>query len=154
MSDERSPPAAREQYVQFLPIGTRWADNDLYGHVNNVVYYAWFDTAVNRILTGHGLDIHAGPIIGLCVESGCRYHAPLAYPEDVEVGVRVAKVGRSSVRYELGVFRVGEARASGATGEPTAAAEGFFVHVFVDRQTRRPSALPETLATALRSLVR
>lgn len=145
MNGDRTPPATREQYVQFLPIGTRWADNDLYGHVNNVVYYAWFDTAVNRILTTHGLDIHAGPIIGLCVESGCRYHAPLAYPEDVEVGVRVAKVGRSSVRYELGVFR---ARAL------TAAAEGFFVHVFVDRQTRRPSALPESLATALRSLVR
>ncbi len=145
MSGDRTPPAARQQYVQFLPIGTRWADNDIYGHVNNVVYYAWFDTAVNRILTGNGLDIHAGPILGLCVESGCRYHAPLAYPEDVEVGVRVAKVGRSSVRYELGVFRAGEA---------TAAAEGFFVHVFVDRQTRRPAALPEPLATALRSLVR
>ncbi len=145
MSAERQAPGTRAEYVQFLPIATRWADNDVYGHVNNVVYYAWFDTAVNRILTAHGLDIHAGESIGLCVESGCRYHAPVAYPEDVEIGVRVAKVGRSSVRYELGVFRAAQA---------TAAAEGFFVHVFVDRAARRPMALPEPLATALRALVR
>ena len=151
---QRPQPTLKSSYPHLVALSTRWSDNDAYGHLNNVIYYSLFDTAVNRILTGHGLDIHAGPIIGLCVESGCRYHAPLAYPEDVEVGVRVARVGRSSVRYELGVFRAGEARASGATGEATAAAEGFFVHVFVDRQTRRPSALPEPLATALRSLVR
>jgi acyl-CoA thioester hydrolase len=112
----------------------------VYGHVNNVVYYSWFDTAVNTYLIEAGaLDIHAGGVIGLVVETGCRYARALAYPETVEAGIRVARLGNSSVRYEIGLF--------GQDGE--AAAEGFFVHVYVDRATRRPVALPAELRDAL-----
>jgi len=128
-----------------VPLTTRWADNDAYGHVNNVVYYAWFDSAVNKLLVAEGgLDILGGTTIGLCVESGCTYHAPVAYPEDVEVGVRVGRLGTSSVRYELGVF---------VTRSAVAVAEGHFVHVFVDRATRRPTPVPEHAAALLRALV-
>lgn len=141
----RPPLAVRGDYPRFLTIGTRWADNDAYGHVNNVVYYAWFDTAVNRILISEGgLDIASGEVIGLCVESGCRYHASVTYPEDVSVGVRVAKLGRSSVRYELGVF---------IEGRESAVAEGFFVHVFVERSSRRPASVPEPIRRALSGLL-
>lgn len=143
---EREAPGVRADYVRFLPIGTRWSDNDAYGHVNNVVYYAWFDSVVNRVLISDGgLDIAEGDSIGLCVESGCRYHAPVAYPEDVTVGLRVGKLGRSSVRYELGVF---------VEGRELAAAEGHFVHVFVARASRRPVPLPPRIAAALAPLVR
>ncbi|TXM91835.1 acyl-CoA thioesterase [Methylobacterium sp. WL30] len=131
----------RASYPRHVPIGTRWADNDVYGHVNNVVYYAFFDTAVNGLLVEAGvLDIARSPVIGLVVETGCRYHAPIAFPDVVTAGVRVARIGRSSVRYEIGLFR-GDA--------DEAAAEGFFVHVYVDRATRRPVALPEPLRTVL-----
>lgn len=136
----------REDFPHRLPIQTRWMDNDVYGHVNNVVYYAYFDTVINEVLIARGgLDPHAGEAIGLCVESGCRYLAPAAYPEALEAGLRVTKLGRSSVRYEVGIFRAGRA-------EPCA--WGFFVHVFVDRATRRPTPLPERVRAALEGLVR
>lgn len=119
-------------------------DNDVYGHVNNVVFYSWIDTAVNNLLIDGGvLDIHRGPVIGLVAETGCRYFGPVAFPDAVAVGVRVARIGTSSVRYEVGVFR-GE--------ESSAAAEGFLVHVYVDRVTRRPVALPEALRGFLQAM--
>jgi acyl-CoA thioester hydrolase len=130
----RQPLRGREAYKVWREIGTRWADNDAYGHVNNTIYYSWFDTAVNAWLIEQGLlDISAGDPIGLVVETGCRYARPLAYPEPVEVGMAVDALGKSSVRYCLGVF---------AKNDPEAAAEGFFVHVYVDRKTRRPAELP------------
>lgn len=141
MSQDRPAPARRSAFRVFEPIETRWADNDVYGHVNNVVYYGFFDTAVNRRLARAGLlDIEAGQTIGLVVETGCRYHAPAAFPEALEAGLTVARIGTSSVRYELGIFRPG--------GE-AAIAEGFFVHVYVDRQTRRPAPLPEAWRAVL-----
>ncbi|WP_375463879.1 acyl-CoA thioesterase [uncultured Methylobacterium sp.] len=133
--------ARRAAFPRHVPIGTRWGDNDVYGHVNNVVYYAFFDTAVNGLLVEAGaLDVAASAVIGLVVETGCRYHAPIAFPDAVTAGVRVARIGRSSVRYEIALFREDEAEAS---------AEGFFVHVYVDRGTRRPVPLPERLRTVL-----
>ena len=139
-----TPPRSREAYAWFDPMPTRWADNDVYGHVNNVAYYGFFDTAVNRFLIGEaGLDIHDGAVIGLVVETGCRYFAPLAYPEKLEAGVRVARLGKSSGRYEIGIFREGE-------DEP--AAEGFFIHVYVDRQSRRPTPVPDAMRSALEGI--
>lgn len=140
---ERGAPPRRADYVHFLRIQTRWNDNDVYGHVNNVVYYAYFDTVINRVLVEGGLDVHAGTAIGLCVESGCRFVAPAAYPEDLEAGLRVAKLGRSSVRYEIALFR---------EGSEEVCAHGFFVHVFVDRATRRPVPVPDSIRTALAPL--
>ncbi len=133
-----------------LVIPTRWMDNDVYGHVNNVVYYSFFDTVINTYLIREGgLDIHGGPTIGLCVESHCRYDAPLAFPEPVTAGLAVTKLGRSSVRYAVTLFG-----ADGAGGTPaTPAAEGWFVHVFVDRETRRPAGIPEGLRRALEALL-
>lgn len=142
----RRPPAARAEFAHFIVLPTRWMDNDSYGHVNNVVYYSFFDTAVNRFLIDGGvLRIESSPVIGLVVETGCRYHRPLAFPDTVEVGVRVAHLGTSSVRYELGVFRA---------GDDTASAEGHFVHVYVDRDTRSPTPLPPGLRAALESIHR
>jgi acyl-CoA thioester hydrolase len=129
----RAPLAGRDAYRAWREVPTRWSDNDLYGHVNNTVYYGWFDTAVNAWLIEAGLlDLEAGDPIGLVVETGCRYARPLAYPQTVEVGLAVERLGTSSVRYRLGVF---------AAGEPQPAAEGFFVHVYVDRESRRPVPL-------------
>ena len=131
----RAPLKGRDHYKVWREIGTRWSDNDAYGHVNNVVYYSWFDTAVNAWLIEQGLlDVAAGDPIGLVVETGCRYARSLAYPEPVEVGLAIERVGSSSVTYVLGVF---------AKNENEAAAEGRFVHVYVDRATRRPVALPD-----------
>ncbi len=142
MSDEIRP--RREDYARVTRIQTRWMDNDVYGHVNNVVYYSYFDTAINRVLIEEGgLDPHAGEVIGLCVESGCRYVAPASYPEELDAALRVARLGRSSVRYEVGIFRA---------GREELCAWGFFVHVFVDRATRRPTPLPERLRAALEGL--
>jgi acyl-CoA thioester hydrolase len=125
----------RAAYPVWREITTRWADNDAYGHVNNTVYYAWFDSAVNAWLIEAGLlDIAAGDPIGLVVETGCRYAQPLSYPAPVEIGLAVESLGRSSVRYRLGVF---------AKGASEAAAEGHFVHVYVGRESRRPVELPE-----------
>ena len=122
-------PAARSAYRAWRTISTRWADNDAYGHVNNVVYYSWFDTAVNAYLIEQGvLDIREGAVIGLVVETQCNYFSPLAFPQTVELGLRVAHCGRSSVRYELGVF---------AQGQAFAAAQGHFVHVYVDAASRQ-----------------
>jgi acyl-CoA thioester hydrolase len=137
-------PRPRTDYARFVAIPTRWMDNDVYGHVNNVVYYSFFDTAVNRMLIEAGaLDIHEGPVIGLVVDTQCAYFSPLAFPQTVEAGVRVAHMGRSSVRYEVGLF---------AQGQQEPAAQGHFVHVYVDRATRRPTALPEVFVQALEGL--
>src|SRR5690554_1678450 len=131
----------REDYFVFQPITTRWMDNDIYGHVNNVTYYSYFDTAVNQYLIEQGaLDIEQGEVIGLVVETGCQYFAAIAFPDALEIGVRVAHVGRSSVRYEVGIFKQGDTESRAA---------GHFVHVYVDRQTRRPVPLPEKLRNAL-----
>ena len=142
----RPLPRPRTHFKVFRPITTRWADNDLYGHVNNVVYYAFFDTAVNGHLIDAGaLDIHAGAVIGLVVETHCNYFEPLAFPQRLEAGIAVSQVGRSSVRYEIGLF---------AEGAPQSAAAGHFVHVYVDRDTRRPAALPPALRAAVEALHR
>jgi acyl-CoA thioester hydrolase len=134
----------RDHYRVVRPIGTRWSDNDVYGHVNNVVYYSWFDTAVNAWLIERGaLDIHSGSVIGLVIETQCNYFTPLAFPQTLEAGLRVAHLGQSSVRYEVGLF---------AEGEALAAACGHFIHVYVDRETRRPVPLPEKLKTTLETI--
>ena len=139
----RRGPEPRSAYAAFRPITTRWMDNDVYGHVNNVVYYSFFDTAVNGLLMEAGmLDIHHGEVIGLVVETQCNYFAPIAFPQAVDAGVRVAQLGRSSVRYEIGLF---------AGDAPDSAAAGHFVQVYVDRATRRPVPLPEPLKAVLRS---
>jgi acyl-CoA thioester hydrolase len=136
----------RADYPHQLPIATRWMDNDIYGHVNNVVYYAYFDTVINRWLIDEGgLDIHGGNVIGLCVESRCSYLRPVAFPDALEAGLRVVHLGRSSVRYEIAIF---------VAGADDAVAQGEFVHVFVERDGRRPvAALPERLRDALARLV-
>ena len=138
-------PDDRSRYPHLTPVTTRWMDNDQYGHINNVVYYSFFDTAVNAYLIRAGaIDPGHGAVIGLVVETGCHYFAPVAYPEALEIGVRVAHLGRSSVRYELAVFRQGEAKAT---------AQGHFVHVYVDRASRRPTELPAALRDALSRLI-
>lgn len=141
----RPQPDSREAYPRFVPLTTRWMDNDLYGHLNNVVYYSLFDTAVNSLLIEAGaLDLHAGGVIGLVVETHCNFFESLAFPQRIEAGVRVAHQGRSSVRYEIGLF---------AEGAATCAARGHFVHVYVDRDSRRPvAALPDAYLNALRTL--
>ena len=140
----RAEPQRRADYPHLLAITTRWMDNDAYGHVNNVVYFSYFDTVVNSYLIGKGaLDIQASPVIGLVVETGCQYLAPLTYPEEVTAGLRVGHVGRSSVRYEIALF---------GGGSKLAAAQGYFVHVYVDRDTRRPVDLPPALRKALEPL--
>jgi acyl-CoA thioester hydrolase len=137
-------PSPRAEYRAFRTIGTRWMDNDAYGHVNNVVYYSWFDTVVNAHLIEQGaLDIHHGEVIGLVIETHCNYFSSIEFPQSVEAGLRVAHIGRSSVRYEVGLF---------AQGQPLTAAKGHFVHVYVDRATRRPAALPEKLKSVLEAL--
>jgi acyl-CoA thioester hydrolase len=148
MKDKYPPkpsPEPRSAYPIFRTIGTRWSDNDVYGHVNNVVYYSWFDTAVNAYLIEHGvLDIHHGETIGLVIETQCNYFAPLAFPQVVEAGIRVAHMGTSSVRYEVGLF---------PQGAPLTAAKGHFIHVYVDKQTRRPTPLPSAFKTVLETLL-
>ncbi len=135
----------RDRYPHFLVIPTRWMDNDIYGHVNNVVYYSYFDTVINEYLIRKGgLDIAAGEIIGVCVESTCRFHSELTFPQLVEAGLRVGKLGNTSARYEIGLFRQG-------ANEP--AATGHFVHVFIDRQTRRPEAIPDKIRAALEQFI-
>jgi acyl-CoA thioester hydrolase len=141
----RPRPAERTTFAHFLTIATRWSDNDIYGHLNNVVYYAYFDTAVNRYLIEAGaLDIERGPVIGLVVETGCNYFEPLAFPETLDTGIRVEHLGTSSVRYRIGIFRA---------GDPLAAAQGHFVHVYVDRKSRRPTPIPSPMRTALERLI-
>jgi acyl-CoA thioester hydrolase len=141
---ERPQPLPRAAYRRFVSLTTRWMDNDVYGHLNNVVHYSLFDTVVNGVLIEAGaLDPDAGAVIGFVVETGCNYFAPLAFPQPLEAGLRVARIGVSSVRYEIGIF---------AAGAGETAARGHFVHVYVDRATRRPVALPERLQAVLKEL--
>jgi acyl-CoA thioester hydrolase len=141
----RPPPSTRADYRYFHGISTRWADNDVFGHVNNVVYYAWIDTAVNRFLIGVGaLDLKTSRVVGVVAETGCRFLSEIAYPDDVSVGIRIARLGRSSVRYEIGVFRADDQSAS---------AEGHFVHVYVDRGTMRPVEIPGPIRAALQKIM-
>ena len=140
----RPAPHRRGDYPHAMTITSRWSDNDAYAHVNNAVYYQYFDTVVNTWLIERGLlDVAAGATIGLVVETGCRFFAPLAYPENVTAALRVTQLGRTSVRYEVALFGAGD----------TAAAQGHFVHVYVDRQTRRPVEVPAPLRAALQALV-
>ena len=141
----RRPAASRAEFKVWRRFTTRWADNDAYGHVNNTVYYEWFDSAVNGWLVEQGLlDIENGDPIALVVGTHCTYSAPLAFPQDVDVGLSVAHIGRSSMRYRIGVF---------AQEAETAAAEGEFVHVMVDRSTRRPVEIPGDWRAALERIV-
>lgn len=144
MSDLKPRRQHRSEWRKFLEIQTRWSDNDVYGHVNNTVYYSWFDTAVNDWLIRNGfLDLGQSPVVSLVVETACSYFESVAYPDPIDLGLRVDRVGTSSVTYGLGVFR---------KGSDLAAAVGRFVHVCVDRETRRPVPLPEGLRAGLREL--
>ena len=141
---DRATPAALADYAHVHAITTRWSDNDAYGHVNNVVYYSWFDTVVNEFLISHGmLDVERSPVIGLVVETQCTYFESVAFPEHVTAALRVASLGISSVRYEVGIFR---------GDETTAAAQGHFVHVYVDRATRQPTPIPAPLRALLQTI--
>jgi acyl-CoA thioester hydrolase len=141
----RPEPESRDRYRHFLAVPTRWMDNDAYRHVNNVVYYSWFDTVVNGYLLASGvLDIERSAVIGLVVETHCQYFSPVAFPDVAHAGLRVARLGTSSVRYEIGIFR---------NEEPRAAAQGHFVHVYVDRAAGRPVPLPAKLRAALEPLL-
>ena len=141
----QKPQISRAEYPHFLALPTRWMDNDIYGHINNALYYAFFDTAINEYLIAEGgLDISSGSVIAFAVESQCQYLSPLAFPGVIDVGLRVGKLGNSSVRYELAIFK---------QGEPYAAAAGYFVHVFVDRETQRPVTMPPQIRAALERLV-
>ena len=144
MSAQRPAPLGRADFPHVQSITTRWTDNDAYGHVNNIVYYSYFDTVVNTWLIGGGhLDIQKSPAIGVVAETSCHYFSPLTYPETVTAGLRVIHLGRSSVRYEIAIF---------AEGAEVAAAQGQFVHVYVDRATRRPVEIPAPLRSALEGL--
>ncbi|WP_454723723.1 MULTISPECIES: acyl-CoA thioesterase [Cupriavidus] len=134
----------RENFPHLTPVTTRWMDNDAYGHVNNVTYYSYFDTAVNKyLIDGGALDIHAGKVVGLVVETGCAYFRSIAFPDALEVGIRVSRIGTSSVRYEVAIFRAGDARVCAA---------GHFVHVYVDRGTGRPVPVPAATRALLDAL--
>jgi acyl-CoA thioester hydrolase len=140
----RAEAKRRSDYKHFHAITTRWMDNDVYGHVNNVVYYSWFDTVVNHFLVANGaLDIEHSPVIGLVVETQCNYFGSVAFPDRVTAGLRVTKLGNSSVRYEVGIFR---------EDEETASAQGHFVHVYVDRDTRKPASIPDNMRDLLQSI--
>jgi acyl-CoA thioester hydrolase len=135
----------RSDFRHFHPITTRWMDNDAYGHVNNVVYYSWFDTVVNQFLIANGvLDVERSPVIGLVVETQCNYFASVAFPDRVTAGMRVTRLGNASVRYEVGIFR---------NDDDSAAACGHFVHVYVDRESRRPAAIPDPMRTLLQTVL-
>ena len=145
MSEERTIRSSRADYRAFRPIQTRWMDNDVYGHVNNVVYYSWFDTAVNGMLVEAGLlDVVNSPVVSLVVETSCTYFESVAFPEPLEIGMAVSKLGRSSVAYRVAVFR---------KGSDLAAAQGRFVHVTVDRATQKPVEMPAGLRALLEPLV-
>jgi acyl-CoA thioester hydrolase len=137
--------ACRADYPHFLAIPTRWMDNDIYGHVNNIVYYSYFDTVVNEhLIQESGLDIRDGPAIGLVVETRCLFHRPLSFPQIIDAGLRVTRLGTSSVTYDIGLFE---------RGEDAPAATGYFVHVWVDRATRRPTPVPVAVRVALTPLL-
>ena len=140
------PEISRAEYPHYTSLPTRWTDNDIYGHVNNALYYAFFDTVINEYLIAEGgLDITAGKVVAFAAESQCQYFRALAFPGVIEIGLRVGKLGNSSVRYELAIFK---------QGEPFASAAGYFVHVFVDREAHKPVPLPTAIRTALERLVR
>lgn len=140
----RAQPSARDAYQHFVTLSTRWMDNDVYGHINNVVYYSFFDTAVNQYLIEKGvLDLERSTVVCLVVETGCQYFSSVAFPDTVHCGLRVAHLGTSSIRYELGIFR---------NDENHAAAQGHFIHVACDRRTQRPVALPDALRKVLEAL--
>lgn len=140
----RPPPSTRDRFAYFHTITTRWMDNDVFGHVNNVVYYSWIDTAVNRFLIDRGLlDLSASEVVGVVAETGCRYLSQIAYPDDVTIGLRVTKLGRSSVRYAAGVFR---------GDDPQASAEGHFVHVYVGRADMRPVPIPDFIRAEMQKM--
>ena len=142
----RSEPSTLEQFPYHYAITTRWRDNDVYGHVNNVVYYSWFDTAVNGyLLEKEVLDFTGGSVVGLVVETQCNYFSSVAFPDKMKAAVAVSKIGKSSVRYEVGIFR---------NEETTASAQGHFIHVYVDAVTRRPVSLPDELRVALDAISR
>ncbi len=142
---KQEPGRLRGDYRHFLAIPTRWMDNDTYGHVNNVTYYSYFDTVVNEhLVSAGGLDIRQAPEIGLVVETSCRFFKPLSFPETIDAGLRVARIGNSSVSYEIALFR---------NGDDTAAATGRFVHVWVERSTQRPTAVPARVRAALQPLI-
>jgi acyl-CoA thioester hydrolase len=144
----KRPPPTRADYRWSCPITTRWSDNDIYGHVNNVIYYSYFDSVANRyLIEDGGLDIHAGSIVGLVVNSSCSYHSPIAYPQALEGGLRVDRLGNSSVQYGIAIFTVEEG------GSSPACAHGTFTHVFVDRLSNRPVPIPEAMRSALARLV-
>ena len=141
----RPPAETRSAFAHFHRIETRWKDNDVFGHVNNVVYYSYFDTAVNAFLIEHGvLDLQQSKIVGLVAETQCRYYSSLAFPDTVYVGLRLAHLGTSSIRYEVGVFR---------NDDQTASAQGYFVHVYVDRESNRPVPMPAALVKAAELLL-
>ena len=134
----------RSDYKHFHVITTRWMDNDVYGHVNNVIYYSWFDTVVNEFLVANDvLDIEHSPVIGLVIETQCNYFASVAFPDRITAALRVARLGNSSVRYEVGIFR---------DDEENACAQGHFIHVYVDRASRKPSAIPDKMRILLQSI--
>ncbi len=139
-----TPQETRARYAHFLEIPTRWMDNDIYGHVNNVVYYSYFDTVINEYLIREGgLDIHGDAIIGVCAESACRFRASFTFPEIIEAGLRIGHLGNRAVRYEIGLF---------SKGNETAAADGHFVHVFVERANMKAVPIPDGIRTALERL--
>lgn len=141
----RKTPLTREDFADFQPITTRWADNDVYGHVNNVTYYAWFDTAANRyLIEAGGLDIHHSPLVAYVVSSHCDYFRPVAYPERIEAALRVTHLGRSSINWEIGIF---------PEGADTACAQGSLVHVFVEQASQTSAAIPGPVRQALERLV-
>jgi acyl-CoA thioester hydrolase len=145
MPNEKRARATRADYPVFQTVPTRWADNDIYGHANNAVYYLWIDTAVNRVLIERGTLVPGqSDVFGIVVENGCRFHAEISYPDLVTIGLRISRLGTSSIRYELGIFR---------NDEDVAAAEAHFVHVYVARETMRPVPIPANVRRALADLV-
>jgi len=143
---EQKKRLVRDYFSVLMPVSTRWSDNDVYGHVNNVVYYSYFDTAVNEYLIAQGvLDIENSPVVGLVIETRCQYFSSIKFPDRIQIGMRVAKIGNSSVQYELGVF---------ANDQTEVSALGHFVHVYVDRQTNRPISIPDNFRKVLSGLVR
>jgi acyl-CoA thioester hydrolase len=145
MSEQTEIAETRDRYPHFLSIPTRWKDNDIYGHVNNVEYYSFFDTVIcTYLIRAGGLDIHRAPVIGVAVESKCTFRRSIAFPDVVEAGLRIGRLGNSSARYEIGLFR---------EGEDEIAAHGYFVHVFVTRDTQKPVPIPDPIRAALEKLV-
>ena len=141
----RQPPGTRSDYRFFHTIESRWMDNDIYGHINNVQYYSYFDTVIAQFLMSEGgFDPWQAEVIGYAVESGCRYHSAMAYPDTIHAGLRIARLGNSSATYEIGIFK---------NAQDTASAEGFFVHVFVNRATERPTAIPPCLRAAMETIL-